>query len=309
MQLLWALPLVTVPAVNAFSAENSEPELPSLAFRTSKTQMGAEEQPDPNALRYCSELGPQAPRDLSTTGGQLTPGENAPTAAVLNEIQAQAMFQTNIHFHLGAEHKSDSYNDGSFSDAYDTGEGSTSERPGWMCPTTGLSSAQLDDSYEWEYCKGDMHVGMSYEVHYVHSSAGKATQYQEDGLASAAGGGKIANPMVVVEAMVFQIIAGEEIDDADLAHGWEHTPHEEALAYSGSTTGTGNDNELCSPYVVTWHVDPYCHQVTAATFDNMCKQMSELYGMKKDLKPHGSRILVSSEWVVPAEHVALLRDI
>merc|ERR1712179_574464 len=105
-------------------------------------------------------------------------------------------YQTNVHFHLGAEHKSDFFNDGNLSAAYDDGLGSTHERPGWMCATDTLSPAELDDSYEWKYCEGDMHVGMSYEVHYVHSSAGKASEFQEDGLATAAGAGKIANPMV-----------------------------------------------------------------------------------------------------------------
>lgn len=253
----------------------------------------------------CAKAGPQAPRDLSTTSGDLHYGAKTPTAALLNAQQAMDMFQTNIHFHLGAEHKSDEYNDGHASEEYDhdhTGRRLLSEsaRPGWMCPNVN----SVDDSHVWKYCKGEMHVGNSYEVHYVHSSAGSASEFFEDGLGSAAGGGLIANPMIVVEAVVYHIIAGEQIGDDDLAHGWEHYNHEDALAYSGSTTGTGNNNDkVCSPYVVTWHVDPHCRQVTAASFDNMCKQMKELYGMEDDLYPHGSRILVDESLVVGAEHV------
>eukprot|EP00438_Fugacium_kawagutii_P036632 Skav236135 [mRNA] locus=scaffold5710:35:502:- [translate_table: standard] len=39
-----------------------------------------------------------------------------------------------------------------------------------MCPTDTLTSSQLT-SYNFQYCEG-VEVGKSYEVHYVHSSAG-----------------------------------------------------------------------------------------------------------------------------------------
>ena len=54
-------------------------------------------------------------------------------------------------------------------------------------------------------CQGEMHVGKSYEVHYVHSSAAPGTDddiHLSDGLGSAAAGRGLMNPMVVVEAMV-----------------------------------------------------------------------------------------------------------
>lgn len=272
--------------------------------------------PEPPTPLACADAGPQAPRDLSTTNGAFHRGAKIPTAPVLTDAQAMSMFQTNVHFHLGAEHKSDEYNDGRASEEYDKAHAhgrhllAESPRPGFMCPNVGLSAELLDDSHVWEHCKGEMHVGNSYEVHYVHSSAGKKEEFLEDGLSSAAGGGLIANPMVVVEAVVFHIVAGEEIGQANLMHGWEATDHSGALAYSGSTTGTGNNNdEVCSPYVVTWHVDPQCHQVTAAAFDNMCKEMKESYGMEKELYPHGSRILVDESLVVSADHVYMLADL
>lgn len=269
--------------------------------------------PEPPTPLACADAGPQAPRDLSTTNGALHPGAKIPTAAVLNEKQASSMYQTNVHFHLGAEHRSDQYNDGHASEEYDHAHArhllSESPRPGWMCPNEELSAEQLDDSHEWKYCKGEMRVGNSYEVHYVHSSAGKSEEYLEDGLGSAAGGGKIANPMIVVQAVVFHIVAGEEILEGELINGWENTDHTSVFAYTGSTTGTGNNNkEVCSPYVVTWHVDPHCHKVTAAAFDNMCKEMQELYGMEADLHPHGSRILVDESLVVGADHVHKLMN-
>ena len=44
-------------------------------------------------------------------------------------------------------------------------------------------------------------------------------------------------------------------------------------------------------------------QVSPESFDNLCKQMSEAYGMYADLYPHGSRKLVSSQYVVKSEFV------
>ena len=38
------------------------------------------------------------------------------------------------------------------------------------------------------------------------------------------------------------------------------------------------------------------------SFDHLCKQMKD-YNMDADLKPHGSRILVDSKFVVNSEYV------
>lgn len=58
-----------------------------------------------------------------------------------------------------------------------------------------------------------------------------------------------------------------------------------------------------SPYAITWHVDKDCHQVSPESFDNLRKQMKEAYNMDVDLKPHGSRKLVASQYVVKDEFV------
>eukprot|EP00438_Fugacium_kawagutii_P033066 Skav220248 [mRNA] locus=scaffold4467:25103:28283:- [translate_table: standard] len=113
---------------------------------------------------------PQTPRDLSTNAE----GDMTPKAATLTDEQANFLPLVNVHFHLGAEHKSDSYNDGTDSEAYDAQSSgrrlAANPRPGWMCPTDTLTSSQLT-SYNFQYCEG-VEVGKSYEVHYVHSSAG-----------------------------------------------------------------------------------------------------------------------------------------
>eukprot|EP00439_Symbiodinium_sp_Y106_P056903 s828_g8.t1 len=85
----------------------------------------------------------------------------------------------NVHFHLGAEHKTEAYSD------------------------------DTDSS------KGDVQVGKSYEIHYVHSSAGMDNNPTDDmnadlladGLGGAANGRGLLNPMIVVQGQIFQIAA------------------------------------------------------------------------------------------------------
>lgn len=253
----------------------------------------------------CNDAEPQTPRDLSTGAtGQMTP-----KAATLTDAQADFLPLVNVHFHLGAEHKSDAYNNGTDATAYDAGSSTSQVRPGWMCPTESLTASQMT-SYNFQYCKGDMAVGNSYEVHYVHSSAGVDANDDPtinadnlaDGLGGAANGRGILNPMIVVQGQIFQIVAGGASVD-DLLHGWTVVGHTNSVMYSGSTTGTSHDNDVCSPYAITWHVDKDCHQVSPESFDNLCKQMKETYNMDVDLKPHGSRKLVASQYVVKDEFV------
>merc|ERR1712217_504296 len=261
-------------------------------------------------------MGPQAPRDLST--GAV--GKMTPKSASLKEKQAEFLPLANVHFHLGAEHKSDEYSNSTDSDAYDANSRRLGEdrrlaanvRPGFMCPTAGLSATQLAP-YTFQHCKGDVQVGKSYEVHYVHSSAGYSTamlqnqgvrdfDLMDDGLGGAANGRGILNPMIVVQGQVFQIVNGAPYVD-DLLHGWSVMDHSSAVMYQGSTTGPSHTNQVCSPFVITWHVDKSCHQVSPESFDKLCKDMKDMYNLDADLYPHGSRQIVSSDWVVKAEYV------
>jgi len=261
----------------------------------------------------CNTAEPQAPRDL-TTGAQ---GLMSPKAATLTEEQSTSLPLVNVHYHLGAEHKSDEYSDDTDSVAYDAATRRLSSdrrlgsdpRPGFMCSTQGFTDVQLAP-YTFQYCKGDVQVGKSYEIHYVHSSAGYSAEQlvgadidgMDDGLGGAANGRGLLNPMVVVQGQVFQIVNGAD-DVADMLHGWTVVGHEKSVMYPGSTTGPSHNNEICSPYFITWHVDLACHQVSPASFDGLCKQMMDQYNLEGDLYPHGSRILVDSQYVVKAEYV------
>lgn len=64
--------------------------------------------------------------------------------------------------------------------------------------------------------------------------------------------------------------------------------------YTGSTTGTSRNNEVCSQYTpITWQVDRKCHLISASTFDKMCADMkAQRDDMTEDLYAHGSRQLV-----------------
>ena len=144
----------------------------------------------------CKDAEPQTPRDLSTGAT----GEKTPKAATLTDAQANFLPLTNVHFHLGAEHKSNSYKDDTHSQAYDAAP-TDGPRPGFMCPSDTLTPENLTP-YNFTYCEG-VEVGKSYEVHYVHSSAGIFERDNEtnpdvlaDGLGGAANGRGQLNPMV-----------------------------------------------------------------------------------------------------------------
>ena len=129
------------------------------------------------ASQGCDNAEPQTPRDLSAGAT----GQKTPKAATLTDAQANFLPLVNVHFHLGAEHKSDSYQNGTDSEAYDAQHAgrrlATDPRPGWMCATDTLTSEQMAP-YTFQHCKGDVQVGKSYEIHYVHSSAGTVTWHE-----------------------------------------------------------------------------------------------------------------------------------
>merc|ERR1712217_417222 len=80
--------------------------------------------------------------------------------------------------------------------------------------------------------------------------------------------------------------------------------------YPGSTTGPSHDNTVCSPYAITWHVDKACHQVPPESFDKLCEDMEKLYGMEKDLYPHGSRrSAAATGWTKFVMSTACQRDL
>jgi len=291
----------------------------------------------------CSKAGVQAPRDVTTAAQAHDWGGRSAMMATLTTSQKNSLALTNLHIHLGAEHKSDYYKDANDTAAWTASKSSSHRRqgadtrPGFMCSASdnGWSAPTSSEtaSYSFQHCKG-LSVGKSFELHYVYSSAGDHGGSYNDGLTVAAGKGdrQINNPMVrslsdpnptltstltltpiltlttsckvVVNALVIHIInsAADAYTYDDLKSSWNiattngvQVTHDNtnSFMYAGSTTGSSFNNDVCSPYAITWHVDPRCHLVSAASMDKMCEQL-KAEGVT-DVSSHNSRELVSVE--------------
>lgn len=187
-------------------------------------------------------------------------------------------------------------------------------RGGFRCGHYDATDPRFTTEYNWQHCIG-MQVGETYEVHWPHSAAGACgtvDQYQTpfyDGvfcnldmaalvtltqqqIASAVG----------VHGQVFTIINDESFFYPDMIRGMVKDASAgmgtDVHVYTGSTTGTSRDNEVCSTYApITWQVDRKCHLISASSFDKLCFDMKmQRDDMMMDLHAHGSRELVHDDW-------------
>ncbi|KAL3764618.1 hypothetical protein ACHAWO_012129 [Cyclotella atomus] len=217
----------------------------------------------------------------------------------------------NVHWHLGAEHRSE----GEYDETFDANGPADSHRhlaedarQGFRCKHYDASDAKFTTEYDWQHCVG-MHVGETYEVHWPHSAVGACgtlNQYQTpfyDGVfcnIDAETFGTLTpeniKDAVGVQGQVFTIVNDEAYYYPDLMRGMivDGEMGQEITKYTGSTTGTTRDNEICSQYApITWQVDRKCHLISASTFDKMCADMkAQRDDMSDDLYAHGSRELV-----------------
>jgi len=193
--------------------------------------------------------------------------------------------------------------------------GSKEVRGGFRCHHYDPDDAKFTTEYEWKHCV-NMEVGETYEVHWPHSAAGACgtvNQYQTpfyDGVfcnldlatfqtltpqnvASAVG----------VQGQVFTIVNDESYFYPDLIRGWivdkVDNMGQDIAYYTGSTTGTTRDNQICSVYTpITWQVDRRCHMISASSFDKLCYDMKQQRDdMTDDLHAHGARELVKDSLV------------
>ena len=159
-----------------------------------------------------------------------------------------------------------------------------------------------------------MVVGETYEVHWPHSAAGACgTQWQyqtpfydgvfcNDGIIT-------ITPLntyekIGVQGQVYTIV-NDGLGTASPFHHdnmiagmlMEGEFGQDIAKYTGSTTGTTRDNEVCSRYTpITWQVDRKCHMISASSFDKMCQDMLAMADdMSGDVYPHGAREVVSHE--------------
>jgi len=254
-----------------------------------------------------------------------TGGLDTDASPITTTYREAGLCPVNVHWHLGAEHRSE----GEFDE---NGDGPShgrrrallagEARLGGQCHHYDASDSKFTTEYTWEHCV-DMHVGETYEIHWPHSLIGACNtpyQYQEpfyDGVfcnyvaagsptpvASNPTTGQVELPAAVaVQGQVFTIVNDEAYYNANLFRGMLVDPDQEMgvhiTAYTGSTTGTSRDNEICSSYSpITWQVDRKCHMISASSFDKMCQDMkAQIDDMSGDLYPHGSREVVDTQFV------------
>jgi hypothetical protein len=275
----------------------------------------------PEGSNPCADKKPDLPDiqciidEIAQTGEQaatnVTKGYNGSrntTAVPITVPYYQAgLCPVNVHWHLGAEHLSV----GEF-DETGTGPSEIDERrrlsgetrQGFQCTMFDESDVKFTKEYEWQHCI-DMEVGQTYEVHWPHSAAGACgtpNQFQTpfyDGVFCTDGVLTDTASQIGVQAQVFTIVNDESYYYPDLMRGMivDGDMGMDMAMYTGSTTGTKRDNEICSRYApITWQVDRKCQLVSASTFDKMCADMiAQRDDMSDDLYPHGSRELVSDE--------------
>jgi len=227
-------------------------------------------------------------------------GSRNTTAVPITTSYRQAgLCPVNVHWHLGAEHYSLGQYDESGSGPLDFHEG----RQGFQCSYYNDKDEKFTKPYQWKHCIG-MLVGQTYEVHWPHSAAGMCNtpwQYQTpfyDGV-FCKDIIKDTDAQIGVQSQVFTVVNDEEYYFPDLFNGMivDGDKGTDLAIYTGSTTGTARNNEICSQFTpITWQVDRKCHLISASSFDKMCSEMkAQADNMADDLYAHGSRELVNDE--------------
>ena len=293
-----------------------------------------------------ASVGAQSGTDV-TKGAE---GMMDPSVGPIQDYNAAGMCTVNVHWHIGAEHRSEGEYDENQSFDHpnkDTYAGSHrrlasadgSMQIGHMCnvgkqlwdeadPSVQKSDGSVNE-YDWKYCK-DMHVGLTYEFHWPHSSLGACQtpwQYQYhflDGVLCQATMGGLTyadaaaaltsdppGAYIGVEGQVFTIVNGGDAAAKrptwDVLNGWDRQAIEETkndatggvAYYQGSTTGdAANNDDVCrgTGNLVTWHQDRKCHTLEASTMDEMCRRMLVISAddMSPDVAPHGARETVTA---------------
>lgn len=278
------------------------------------------------ASTVAANVGPQAGANV-TKGyeGSMDVGDLMPITA---PYYTKGLCPVNVHWHLGAEHYSageydcvENMHDDSDhgreleqkcgpSDIHERRRLAGKVRQGFQCNHYDEADPKFTKPYEWKYCDKSMEVGQTYEVHWPHSAAGACgtpNQYQTpfyDGVfcnlpveAFLTLGPQDIASAVGVQAQIYTIVNDEDYYYPDLIKGMivEGDFGADMAIYTGSTTGTTRDNEVCSQYTpITWQVDRKCHLISASSFDKMCADMmTQNDDMSDDTHAHGSRELVS----------------
>jgi len=258
---------------------------------------------------------------------------SGPRIPILTEYYLHSLYMcpVNVHWHVGTEHYSvgeyDEHGKGPSTESTTSTipreptpatspTAATTERVGFRCHHYDATDPKFVTPYNWQHCS-HMKVGETYEVHWPHSALGAChtpNQYQTpfyDGVfcnphTGVDSNGNVSASLtpvnfhqaVGVQAQIFTVVNDEKYYYPNLINGrirgtgsfWT-----DVAKYTGSTTGTSRDNEVCSRYApITWQVDRKCHLISASSFDKMCADMKQMNDdMSSDTHPHGSRVLVA----------------
>jgi len=254
----------------------------------------------------------QAPGDVSDMfKGFMYVGTRVPINVAYRK-SANHLCPVNVHWHIGAEHRSVGEYDenGKSPELAGTPMTGGKYRYGLACHHYDADDAKFVKPYDWKHCV-DMHVGETYEVHWPHSSLGACGtpwQFQSpfydgvfcngnDALYATLTPQDIANN-IGVQAQIFTIVNDEAYYYPNLMWGMivDGDKGTSITRYTGSTTGTSRNNvDSCSKYSpITWQVDRKCHLISASSFDKMCADMKQQRDdMSSDLHAHGAREVVS----------------
>lgn len=239
-------------------------------------------------------------------------------APIITPYWMNGMCPVNVHWHLGAEHLSQGEYDESGVGPGRHEDSDIEVDSGFRCKLYNENDSKFIKEYDWKHCV-DMKVGETYEVHWPHSAAGAcgtANQYQTpfyDGVFCMDGVLTDTASQIGVQAQVFTIVNDEQYYWPDLMRGMVVDDNAmmgtDVAKYTGSTTGSGRNNLVCSQYSpITWQVDRKCHIISASSFDQMCADMkSQRDDMSLDLAAHGSRALVDGLFVANNQHNRRLR--
>ncbi len=258
-------------SLTACGAETSEPAPAESAGTPVAGAIGAEE--------LCLDMGPQTPRDISsTTGTNSTTFAFAPAATEMNLC--------NIHTHTNAEHKGPGYS--VFVDATDHG--------GYACNgASELTEAEMADA---PGAYRGVKPGDTIEVHWVHTSC-PATP--GEGLGACVPEG-CESPLLRAETQVFLVVNDPKaLDFTQMAYGGNvvnnlhqakriPTDTGDPAVFLGSTTGPSYTQANCSPAQVTWSVRPQCAKVDIHSLH----RWAESGNVFNETKSHGVRQLVTA---------------
>jgi len=250
----------------------------------------------------CAEdsVNEQAAADVSSPfiGTKVTAAE-----PIVTSYWQAGLCPVNVHWHLGAEHRSKGQYDENGKGPAKTHDWEGKPRQGLRCNKYNDKDEKFTKPYDFKHCK-HMQVGETYEVHWPHSAAGACgtvNQYQTpfyDGVFCTDNVLTSTNKQIGVQAQTFTIVNDEAYYYPDLIKGMiiDGDKGDDVVFYTGSTTGDSRSNSLCSAYSpITWQVDRTCHLVSASTFDKMCADMkAQRDDMTDDLHPHGAREVVAA---------------